>query len=213
MKKSIYSLVLMDDVIRAVDEEACRLGTSRSNLINQILAERLSCITPEMRMREIFGSLAALAESGFLIQQQRSASLMTLRTALEYKYRPTVNYRVELLRMPDSHIGTLKVHIRTQNERLISLFNAFFVSWMQIEAKNFHAAGLPLPDSTVSSGCFTRSLINSQLSEEAAGNAINSYISLLDKAVKLYFAAPQSFPSALPKLASEHMVLIQNTII
>ena len=37
MKKSIYSLVLMDEVIRAVDEQAYRLGTSRSNLINQIL--------------------------------------------------------------------------------------------------------------------------------------------------------------------------------
>ena len=43
----------MDDVIRAVDEQAYRLGTSRSNLINQILAEHLSCVTPEMR-RHIF---------------------------------------------------------------------------------------------------------------------------------------------------------------
>ena len=58
MKRSVYSLVLMDDVIKAVDEQAYRLGTSRSNLINQILAERLSCVTPEMRMREIFGGLA-----------------------------------------------------------------------------------------------------------------------------------------------------------
>ena len=41
MKRSVYSLVLMDDVIKAVDEQAYRLGTSRSNLINQILAERL----------------------------------------------------------------------------------------------------------------------------------------------------------------------------
>ena len=33
LKKSVYSLVLMDEVIKAVDEQAYRLGTSRSNLI------------------------------------------------------------------------------------------------------------------------------------------------------------------------------------
>ena len=78
MKRSVYSLVLMDDVIKAVDEQAYRLGTSRSNLINQILAERLSCVTPEMRMREIFDSMTELIGGAFRIQQQRSASLMTL---------------------------------------------------------------------------------------------------------------------------------------
>ena len=91
MKKSVYSLVLMDDVIKAVDRQAYLLGTSRSNLINQILAEHLSCVTPEMRMREIFESLSHLAGGGFRIQQQRSASLMTLKTALDYKYRPTIS--------------------------------------------------------------------------------------------------------------------------
>ncbi len=65
MKKSVYSLVLMDDVIKAVDRQAYRLGTSRSNLINQILAEHLSCVTPEMRMRDIFASLSELMSSSF----------------------------------------------------------------------------------------------------------------------------------------------------
>ena len=54
MKRSVYSLVLMDDVVQAVDDLACRLGTSRSNLINQILAERVSLATPEKRMKDVF---------------------------------------------------------------------------------------------------------------------------------------------------------------
>ena len=33
MKKTLYSLMLSDDVVRAVDEVAHSLGTSRSNLI------------------------------------------------------------------------------------------------------------------------------------------------------------------------------------
>lgn len=75
MKRSVYSLVLSDDVIKAVDKEAYRQGTSRSNLINQILAEQLSCITPEMRMRDIFDAVSGLVNGNFQIQQQRSASL------------------------------------------------------------------------------------------------------------------------------------------
>ena len=81
-KRSIYSLVLADDVIKAVDREASRLGTSRSNLINQILAAELSCVTPEMRMHDIFDSLTEHIGRSFQIQQQRSASLMTMKTAL-----------------------------------------------------------------------------------------------------------------------------------
>ena len=38
MKKSVYSLVLSDDVIAAVDRAAYQNGLSRSAMINRILA-------------------------------------------------------------------------------------------------------------------------------------------------------------------------------
>ena len=53
MNRSVYSLVLSDDVVEAVDRLAYQQNTSRSALINQILAEAVSFVTPEMRMREI----------------------------------------------------------------------------------------------------------------------------------------------------------------
>ncbi len=53
MNRSIYSLLLMDDVIRAVDQLAYAQNTSRSNMVNQILAEHLSVKTPEQRMHDI----------------------------------------------------------------------------------------------------------------------------------------------------------------
>lgn len=53
MKRSTYSLILMDDVVAAIDRLAAQQGTSRSNLINQILAEHVSCVTPEQQMRQI----------------------------------------------------------------------------------------------------------------------------------------------------------------
>ena len=53
MSKSVYSLVLSDDVVAAVDRAAYGLDTSRSNLINQLLADYVSFITPEKRRKDI----------------------------------------------------------------------------------------------------------------------------------------------------------------
>lgn len=213
MKKSVYSLVLMDDVIRAVDREAYKRGTSRSNLINQILAEQLSCVTPEMRMREIFGSVAEMVSSSFHIQQQRSASLMTLRTALEYKYRPTINYKVELERSPSEYLGTLKVQIRTQSAQLISLFNSFFAYRAEFESSALALLGHVNYRCELSDGCFTRRLINSSLDPDQTGEAISCYVNDLDRAVQTYFAAPQDFKVYAPKLAKDYTAMLERFIL
>ena len=54
MKKTLYSLMLSEEVVREVDALAHRLGTNRSNLINQILADYVSVTTPERRINDIF---------------------------------------------------------------------------------------------------------------------------------------------------------------
>lgn len=191
MKKSVYSLVLMDSVIKAVDEQAYRLGTSRSNLINQILAEHLCCVTPEMRMREIFDSVAEMISENFQIQQQGSASLMTLKTALSYKYRPAVNYKVELQREPDNFIGQLRVQIRTQSQPLINLFNSFFIWRIEMEKRCFSEIGCDY-SCELTSGNFSRKLLNNP--NRKAGNAISEYLINLDKSMQLYFSSPADFP-------------------
>ena len=48
MKKTLYSLMLNEEVVREVDALAHRLGTSRSNLINQILAEQQHDVAQEL---------------------------------------------------------------------------------------------------------------------------------------------------------------------
>ena len=194
MKKSVYSIVLMDDVIRAVDAEAYRLGTSRSNLINQILAQHLSCVTPEMRMRDIFESVAEQIGTAFQIQQQRSASLMTIRSALEYRYRPTISYKVELNRVPDEYLGTLKVQIRTQSQSVSMLFNEFFVYRAGMESEEIRTRGYGGYACQLSDGYFTRKLINSGKADpEQTGEAIGEYLTDLNSAIKAYFADPQGF--------------------
>lgn len=213
MKKSVYSLVLSDAVIRAADKEACRLGTSRSNLIDQILARQLSCMTPEMRMRDIFDSLSVLADHSLQIQQQRSSSLMTLRTALEFKYRPTVNYKVELDRIPDRYIGTLRVHIRTQNENLINMFNSFFVYRARAESALTAARGVEGYTCELMPGSFTRRLFSPDLDEEKTGEAMSEYINDLNNAVQLYFSQPQRFEEYIPQLEAKYNSMLDKYII
>lgn len=214
MKKSVYSLVLMDDVIKAVDQQAYRLGTSRSNLINQILAEHLSCVTPEMRMREIFGQVAELVSSSFCVQEQCSPSLMTVRTALEYKYRPTINYKVELERAPAEYLGTLRVSIRTQSAALIDMFHSFFAYRAKLENAYLSRLGVDSYSCEIGEGSFARKLINTRtLGPEEAGAAIGEYIKDLDRAVKTYFAAPKEFGESAPLLEKNYRSMLEKYII
>lgn len=214
MKRSVYSLVLMDDVIKAVDEQAYRLGTSRSNLINQILAERLSCVTPEMRMRDIFACVEEFIGSAMQIQQQRSASLLTMRTALEYKYRPTISYKVELERSPNKYLGTLKVQIRTQSDRLIDLFNSFFAYRVQVESAHLSVMGCEYPEWELTPGSFSRRLLNSgEVTDEQIGEAIGKYIENLNLSVKTFFANPPSFGTVAPELEKRYRQMLEKYIV
>lgn len=49
MKKTLYSLMLSEEVMREIDALAHKMGTNRSNLVNMILAERWKCAHPSSR--------------------------------------------------------------------------------------------------------------------------------------------------------------------
>ena len=51
MNKSVYSLVLSDEIVQEIDRMAYEAGASRSAMINQILADYVRYTTPEKRMR------------------------------------------------------------------------------------------------------------------------------------------------------------------
>ena len=60
MKKTLYSLMLNDEVVREVDAMAHRMGTNRSSLINQILAEYVGYTTPERRINDVLSTIQQL---------------------------------------------------------------------------------------------------------------------------------------------------------
>ncbi|MCC8069428.1 MAG: hypothetical protein LIO71_06740 [Ruminococcus sp.] len=184
MKRSVYSLVLSDDVIEAIDNMAYSLGTSRSNLINQILAEKVSLITPEKRMDNIFSQIEKLMfEECYQIQERQSDSLMYIRSSIKYKYRPTVRYSVELFRNSSDGIGQLKVTFRTQNQMLLKLIDGFFNLWTDLESTYLNDR----ISSLIEVGRFTR-VFTSTSSD--IGVAISEYIHTFDTALKQYFNNP-----------------------
>ena len=161
MKKTLYSLMLSDDVVREVDVLAHRLGTNRSNLINQILAEYVNLTTPERRINDIFTAIEQMmAPSRELVPFfSPNTFTMSLKSSLEYKYRPTVKYEVELYRGGEGSIGEISVIFRTQSGALIQSMTEFFRLWKHIEDKNLAPLlkGGPI-DYALYDGKFVRSI-------------------------------------------------------
>ena len=192
MKKTLYSLVLNDEVVREVDALAHRMGTNRSNLINQILAEYVNYTTPEQRINEVLSAIEQLmAPSRDLVPFFSPNSYsMSLKSSLEYKYRPTVKYEVELYRGAGEQIGELTVLFRTQSMALIQGMTDFFRLWKQIEDAHLRPMTGAKIDYALYEGKFLRSIAapDKDCSTQELASALSDYITLFDKLLKGYLA-------------------------
>ena len=190
MKKTLYSLMLNEEVVREVDRMAHQMGTNRSALINQILAEYVNYTTPERRINDILSTIEQLmAPNRDLVPFFAPNTFsMSLKSSLEYKYRPTVKYEVELYRGQEDAIGELSVVFRTQSTALITAMTEFFRLWKNIE--DAHLAPLigSKPQFALYDGRFTRSISvpDRNCTSEELASAISEYIKLFDKLMKNY---------------------------
>lgn len=189
-EKSIYSLVLSDDVVEAVDRLARSSGLSRSAMVNQLLAERVCCVTPEMRLKSITSAILSAVGGEFYLTEQPSAATVACKTALKYRYKPTLRYSVELFGAGSKRAGELRITVRTQSDQLYSDLSGFFRCWTELEQK--YIAGKISQDIlfAIEPGRFTRTLNMPPdgISDEALGQAVADYMAMLDEAMKQYFA-------------------------
>ncbi len=193
MKKTLYSLTLSDDVVREIDNLAHRRGTNRSALVNQILAEYVDLITPERRINDIFQQIGELlsADRELVPFVAPNASTMSMKSSLQYRYRPTVKYSVELYRDRSGALGELSVVFRTQSESLLTAMDTFFRLWKAIEDELI-AGYLPRPtEYALYNGRFTRTIALSagrDYSTNDIAGAISAYVRLFDRLMKGYLA-------------------------
>lgn len=194
MKKSVYSIVLMDDVVAAIDELASRQGTSRSNLINQILAQHVCCTTPEMHMQSVFAVMEEQMNRLFRIETQASEAMLSMHSALRYKYRPSLKYSVELMREPtENQIGWLRISCRTQSKALLIAMEDFFRFWISMETSANSAFKKFTGMYELVPGRMTRCLLrNSENTSEETGESISKYIGNFDSLIQMYFSGMQN---------------------
>ena len=193
MKRSMYSLILGDDIVAAVDALAAQKGTSRSNYINQVLAKHVQCITPEQQMQRVFANLTHQMDEAFRIQEQGSNALLSILGSVQYKYRPTIRYRVELLRnMQQEKVGRLKISCRTQNQTLLDAMAQFFRFWVKLEQKYDANSACAQGLYQIESGCMTMTLLRSgAATDEQLGEIVGNYIRMFHAVLQSYFAGIQ----------------------
>jgi len=175
------------------------MNTSRSNLINQILAEYVSCPTPEQRTKDVFDQITELVLSSdprahnFQIQQQSSDAMLSMRSALRFKYNPTIKYSVELYRGSDRVFGELRVSSRTQNRQLIGYLTDFYTRFahLELECRKYYKNVSRQLEFQVEDGRFGRKFVmppsETTLTNQQLGSAIAWYIQMFDKMINLYF--------------------------
>jgi len=184
--------MLSEDVVREVDALAHRMGTNRSALINRILAEYVNYVTPEQRINDVLSAIEQLmAPSRELVPVFAPNSFsMYLKSSLEYKYRPTVKYEVELYKGQGESIGQLSVVFRTTSMALVSAMTEFFRLWCRIEQSLLLPITGARIEYAVAEGRFIRSIaapdVNCDSNELAA--ALSEYIKLFDSLMKAYLA-------------------------
>ena len=192
MKKTLYSLMLNEEVVREVDALAHRMGTNRSNLINQILAEYVNYTTPERRINDVLSAIEALMQPSrelvpFFAPNSYS---MSLKSSLEFKYRPTVKYEVELYRGTGDAIGELSVVFRTQSAPLIDGMTEFFRLWKRIEDAHLKPLTGAAIDYALYDGKFVRTIAapDRSCTTDELANALSEYIKLFDSLMKGWLA-------------------------
>lgn len=220
MDRSVYSVVLLDNIVQAVDRLACEQGVSRSGMINRILADYLSCATPEERISDIFSSMEQFFSDAenFQVRSRQSETMFTVRSALMYRYHPTIRYALELFRDSTNEIGQLRVSLRTKNPDLEELLTEFFTFRNRMEnrwiGKHFISGHVPCE---IGPGRYTRTLTipNSEKDSttEQIANAICDYILEFDRELKLYCAGSDSLIKTQVKLEWEYQNHIKKSLI
>ena len=198
MKKNMYSLMLAEEVVDDVDRLAAEKGTNRSNMINQILAEYVSLTTPEKHVRNIFDIIENFINqrTGYMLYSQPNDMTMSIKSPLQYHYRPTIRYEVEMYRTPHQTIGQLKINFRTTSAELLVELTRFFKIWRQLEnlyIKQFFTKGAI--EYGMESGRFLRTFAvpnDADYTEEQIGNAISQYIATFDEMLKDFLAGKYS---------------------
>ena len=132
----------------------------------------------------------------FQIQSRPGDAMLSVRSSLQYKYKPTIRYSVKLYRDAAPMAGALRVSLRTQSEPLLAALQAFFQGWLQLEDQSV-ADRFPAGQvfAVIEDGKYNREFMwpeeTEQPDPQTVAQAIADYIQVFDDCMKTYFACLQ----------------------
>lgn len=189
MQKSIYSLMLFDDIVERVDDLAYARRTNRSQLINDILADYLGVQTPEQKIKSVLVSVGDNLGDRPLVSQIGKNNSIRFGKSLKYKYRPKVRYVYEFKNAADGRYAVLKISSRTTNDDLNAMFRDFFDHIGVIEVRHHQVDRGP--DGKNTSHKFVRAFKHAgSVDRDAQGltDFLTRYLCMIDSAMDAYFA-------------------------
>ncbi len=127
MSKSIYSLLLSDEVVHQLDMLAATRGLSRSAVIDAILADYAGVSNGDEKMRSVWQEMEKMLARTHTMHFVNNAqtNLAQIVTTLPFKYSPKIRYQLELSGKND-RICAITLNTRTQNPLLTTAFNNFY---------------------------------------------------------------------------------------
>ncbi len=189
MKKSVYSLMLFDEIVEKIDQTAYENFTNRSQLINDILADYLGLMTPEQKIQVILEQLDRNFSSSLSVNQINRNTSIQFGKSLKYKYRPKVKYSYEFAGAGGKKYAVLKISSRTKSSELNDRFIDFFKRIDELELRNdFHSGTLPENESNHK---FVREFRrDGSVSRDVntVSRFLTNYLKMVDQAMNLYFS-------------------------
>lgn len=191
MKKSVYSLMLFDEIVERIDQLAYERDTNRSQLINDILAEQIGMETPEQKIQKILETLDDNFADTLAVSQITKNCSIQFGKSLKFKYRPKVRYSYEFINNGEGKSAVLKISSRTKSPELNDHFENFFKMIENIEQKHTDVAG----QEHVTNHKFVR-----EFGEEASlehpvdevSQRLSDYLRMIDTAMNIYFSEEAS---------------------
>ncbi|MDK2905800.1 MAG: hypothetical protein PWR12_1876 [Eubacteriaceae bacterium] len=189
MKKSVYSLMLFDEIVEKIDQMAYENNTNRSQLINDLLAERIGMVTPEQKIQQILEQLNQNFNQTLSVSQINKNSSIQFGKSLKFKYRPKIRYSYEFLSNQEGKYAVLKISCRTKSEILNEHFESFFSLISDIENERRLDDDKWVENTT--NHKFVRAFQEegglSKDVESVAGN-LTAYLKMIDEAMNVYFS-------------------------
>jgi len=189
MIKSVYSLMLFYEIVEKIDQIAYVNNTNRSQLINDILAEKIGLVTPEQKIQKILEQLDQNFSDTLSVSQINKNSSIQFGKSLKYKYRPKVRYSYEFTSNESGKYAVLKISSRTKSEDLIDHFDAFFnlIAGIEKKQKDYDSE---LTNKQTSHKFIREFKEEGELSQdtEIVTDNLTRYLKMIDQAMNVYFS-------------------------